>query len=159
GEEGRSLFPAEGISPNDLVMWNFWGAATPRLVLDDALYHRIDSNDIPPGFASVPVIIDDQGDEYEAIMVAGSVGIRVISSGEPVTPMREWRHIGLTNPEEGPLVGLDTAQPESGWWIFEKKGENKREVHKISTYCMEGEEEDNGGKCVRPADSSAALPY
>jgi hypothetical protein len=121
---GRSLFPAEGIAPDDLVMR---GGTTPHLVLDDAVYYRIDSTDIPPGFASVPVKVDDNGHEYDTIMVAGSVGIKVTSSGELLTPMRRWRYGGQTRLEEEPTVGLDTVQPESGWWIFEKKKEENEQ--------------------------------
>jgi hypothetical protein len=91
--------------------------------LDDVVYHRIDANDIPPGFASVPVKVDDYGNKYDTVMVAGSVGIRVTSSGEPSTLMMPWRR-GQTEPEEGHTVGLDTMQPESGWWMFKSKGEN-----------------------------------
>ncbi|KAN0070194.1 protein of unknown function (DUF4419) domain containing protein [Elaphomyces granulatus] len=62
-------------------------------VLDDVQYHRVDTGDIPPGSASVPVKLDDNGKEYDTIMVAGSSN----------------------------STGLDTVQPESGWWMYEKK--------------------------------------
>jgi len=41
----------------------------------------IDSDELPPGFSSVPVKIDDNGDKFEALMVAGSVGVNCTSSG------------------------------------------------------------------------------
>jgi hypothetical protein len=78
-------------------------------VLDDVQYHRVDTGDIPPGSASVPVKLDDNGKEYDTIMVAGSVGIKATSSGELLTP------------SQSNSTGLDTVQPESGWWMYEKK--------------------------------------
>jgi hypothetical protein len=56
------------------------------LVLDGLFYHRIDSSDIPPGFTTVSVKIDDNGDEFDTLMLAVLVGIRVTSSGEQLTP-------------------------------------------------------------------------
>jgi len=81
--------------------------------LDGVRYHRVDTNDVPPGFASVPVKLDDNGDEYDAVMVAGSVGIKATSSGELLTPAT------FDNPSI--TIELDTLQSESGWWMYEKK--------------------------------------
>jgi hypothetical protein len=71
-------------------------------VLDGVQYHRVDTDDVPPGSVSVPVKLNDNGNKYDTIMVAGSVGIKATSS-------------------RGMLTGLDTVQPESGWWMYEKK--------------------------------------
>lgn len=60
-------------------------------------------NDVPPGWAAVPVNVNDNGYEYKARMVAGFVGIRNSSSGEPTA--------------DG-SVGKDTLQPEVGWWMM-----------------------------------------
>jgi hypothetical protein len=49
--------------------------------LDGIVYHTIDTHDIPSGFASVPVKVDD-GRVYRTKMVAGSLGINVTKSGE-----------------------------------------------------------------------------
>ena len=43
-------------------------------------YHSIGSGEVPPGYASVPVKIADNGVEFDAVMVAGSVGIKPTSS-------------------------------------------------------------------------------
>ena len=116
GERGISLFPTKSM-----------GQDTLRPVLGHVRYHQIDTQDIPPAFGSLPVKFDDNGYEYDAIMVAGSVGFRVTSSGEPLTPMTGQRHCGPTEPNMELAVGLDTVQPESGWWILAKRKEGGRQ--------------------------------
>ncbi len=74
-----------------------------HLSLDGVEYHWVDSKYVPPGYTSVPVKVDDNGDKFEAMMVAGSVGIKASSS------------------ERAGSGKLDTMGAESGWWIFEKK--------------------------------------
>ena len=74
-----------------------------HLSLDGVEYHWVESDDVPPGYTSVPVKVDDNGYKFEAMMVAGSVGIKASSS------------------ERGGSWELDTMGAESGWWIFEKK--------------------------------------
>ena len=73
------------------------------LTLDGVDYHWVDSDEVPPGYTSVPVMVDDNGHKFEAMMVAGSVGIKASSS------------------KRGESGKLDTMGAESGWWIFEKK--------------------------------------
>ena len=79
--------------------WN--GLAYPYLELDGAAYHRIEIENVPPGYGSVPVKVDDNGYNFESTMIAGLVGIKGTSSGKLL-------HNGQ--------VGLDTMQPVSGWW-------------------------------------------
>ena len=74
-----------------------------HLTLDGVDYHWVESDEVPPGYTSVPVKVDDNGHEFEAMMVAGSVGIKASIS------------------ERGGIGELDTMGAESGWWIFEKK--------------------------------------
>ena len=57
----------------------------------------------------MPVKVDDNGHEYMARMMAGSVGIGVSSSGEQTA-------------DES--VGKDTLQPEVGWWMMKVKPES-----------------------------------
>lgn len=96
---------------------------TRRLVLSGVPYHRIDSDDVPPGYVSVPVKVDDHEHVYEAIMVAGSVGMKVTSSGEPgVAPTRrDWQAPeAADNGSESaavPPVGIDTVQSVTGWFM------------------------------------------
>ena len=43
--------------------------------MDDVSYHRIEADEVPLGYSSVPVNVDDNGDVFDAMMVAGSVEI------------------------------------------------------------------------------------
>jgi hypothetical protein len=70
----------------------------PLYALDGVSFHSLDTDDIPNGFASVPVKVDDNGCIYRTKMVAGSLGISVGSSGE-----RE----------------LDSLRSLSGWVMYE----------------------------------------
>ena len=76
------------------------------LELDGVTYHTVDSDDVPPGYSSVPVKVDDNGDVFDSTMVAGSVGINCTSSGDEM---------------DGGLAELDTVSAETGWWMFESK--------------------------------------
>ena len=69
----------------------------------------VNINDIPPGFAAVPVAIDDNGLVYKARMVAGSMATRGYVSHEDFTTRNK--------------VCYDTLQPEVGWCVFRLKGE------------------------------------
>ena len=74
-----------------------------NLELDGVTYHPVDSTDVPPGFASVPVRLVDNGYDgkiFETSLVAGIVGMRYAASGD------------------GGGNGLDSLQPVSGWWMF-----------------------------------------
>ena len=73
-----------------------------HLTLDGVDYHWVESHEVPPGYPSVPVKVVDNGYEFDAMMVAGSVGIKA------------------SNSERGGTGKLDTMSAESGWWIFEK---------------------------------------
>ncbi len=97
------------------------------LHLDGVAYHRIDSRRVPSGYSSVPVAVDDNGDLFDAMMVAGSVGINCTSSGDKLG--------------DG-IVGLDTVSAETGWWMFERKSqavldEEKAEEEKSYEEMME----------------------
>jgi len=71
------------------------------------LSRRIDTDDVPSSFASVPVTVDDNGKMYDTVKLAGLVGIQAQSSG-----------VMLDSPEE---TGLDSIQPVLGWWMYEKR--------------------------------------
>ena len=78
----------------------------PKLGLDGVKYHTVESDEVPSGYSSVPVKVDDNGDLFNSTMVAGSVGINCTSSGDEM---------------DGGRVGLDKVRAETGWWIFESK--------------------------------------
>ena len=71
------------------------------------IFHTIDVDKVPAGYASVPVKVDDNGYVFDATMIAGSVGLKATSSGKEL---------------ENARAGLDTLQPVSGWWMYEKHG-------------------------------------
>ena len=96
----------------------------------DIIYHRVNTNDVPVGYSSVPVKIDDNGDIFMSTMIAGSVGMRGSSSGEAVA----YRSLGYGRQtekqrkrEERGKKGIDTLQPEVGWFVFERKPTDKAE--------------------------------
>lgn len=82
---------------------------TPGCELDGVQFHRVDFDDIPGAFASVPMKVDDNGTEYETELVAGVIGIQA-SYGKQTTAA-----IGDAEAQQ------DTIQPASGWWIYEKE--------------------------------------
>ena len=88
------------------------GKPTPILQLDEARYHRIERKDVPPGWASVPVTLDDQvkGEKTYCVLVAGHVGMKLTSSGKNL------------HAKDG-VTGLDIISPVSGWWMYETKSE------------------------------------
>ncbi|KAL8874917.1 MAG: hypothetical protein Q9198_006658 [Flavoplaca austrocitrina] len=69
GAEGKTLWKPQS---------NFRYMNVPKLELDDVAYHVLEADDIPSGYTSVPVKVDDSGYVFMAKMIAGSVGTRYI---------------------------------------------------------------------------------
>jgi hypothetical protein len=99
---------------------------TKTCSIDGTTFSSVDTTDIPVGYVSVPVTVDDNGTEYKTKMIAGSVGVKVSSSGETLDQSSSSRipavHIhGKSSGGEssGATTGLDTLQPVSGWWMYE----------------------------------------
>lgn len=93
--------------------------------IDDTTFVPVDTSEIPSGYVSVPVELDDNGKEYKTEMVAGVVGITASSSGEFIDESGthsyvDWEgtHVKM-QPEVGVTTGLDSIQPVSGWWMYE----------------------------------------
>ncbi|KAF9481143.1 hypothetical protein BDN70DRAFT_912402 [Pholiota conissans] len=68
-------------------------------VLDGVEYGRIDANNIPPGFCEVDVKLNDNGAEFDCMMVSGHLA---------------WKAEGDKK---------DTVRPKPGWFMFVKKAE------------------------------------
>lgn len=104
------------------------------LKLDGIPYHRVDTSNIPPGYLEVDVLVDDNGTEFDTLMVAGQIGMRVSSSGDK----------GLS------AGGLqDTVAPVAGWWIFTKRpGGGSSEDQLLEDLMANSEElgDDNEGQ-------------
>ena len=64
----------------------------PGCDVDGTLYHRVDTTDIPNGYVSLPVTVDDNGVIYKTRMVAGSVGIQLRSSGLTVDASQAYEY-------------------------------------------------------------------
>ncbi|KAJ9660904.1 hypothetical protein H2198_002249 [Neophaeococcomyces mojaviensis] len=84
------------------------------LVLDGVGYHMIGTENVPSGWAKVPVTIIDNGEVVEAEMLAGSIGI-VCSSSARQNVFGQ--------------ASLDAMQPEVGWWIYEVKPQAEGETN------------------------------
>jgi len=83
----------------------------PGLTLDGFEFHKINTNDVAPGYSAVPVKVNDNGYEFISIMIAGSVAAKWTSSCVIAADGK---------------VGLDTVQPQVGWFMYEQKPEDER---------------------------------
>ena len=63
-------------------------------------------SDVPLGHASVDVLLDDNGEEFDTLMVAGLIATRVSDSGDTSLSESGTR---------------DTVSPVAGWWMFTKR--------------------------------------
>ena len=113
--KGHCLLWMPSAKQDQALQWE--RARLPALVLDEVTYGRVDTKLVPEGYATVPVVVDDNGVEFQATMVAGSVGIGCSASNK-----------GEGEGDE--KVVLDTVQPETGWWMFEKKTEERMAAEK-----------------------------
>ncbi|KAL0577013.1 hypothetical protein V5O48_004987 [Marasmius crinis-equi] len=112
--EGKSLY---GNGPQGPPTLEAFAGHRAGCEIDEVLYHRVDTDDIPAGFASVPVKVDDNGDVFETNMVAGLMGIEASSTEEVLE--------GGPNAVDGP--GQDTICPASGWFMYRTETEEQKE--------------------------------
>ncbi|CAM6084376.1 unnamed protein product [Calypogeia fissa] len=84
---------------------NWDGNELGTLNMDGMEYHRVETGDIPAAYAEVEVKLNDNGVEFQTIMVAGLVGMKITSSG-----VKSKDHEGKD----------DTVKPVAGWWLFEE---------------------------------------
>ncbi|KAF8350485.1 hypothetical protein F5887DRAFT_939463 [Amanita rubescens] len=65
-----------------------------QLVLDGVSYPKIDSQDVPVGFAEVDVELDDNGEKFETTIIAGSIGSQICMSTssvrDAIRPLPAW---------------------------------------------------------------------
>ncbi|KAJ4354275.1 uncharacterized protein N0V89_006009 [Didymosphaeria variabile] len=99
-----------------------------RLGEDDDIYHEIDFEDIPNGYATVPLTINDNGREYLTQMVAGSFGIEAFSQRRVAGSL----NVNLTEDDKsrtgtsdradavtkGEDICLDSIKPLTGWMMY-----------------------------------------
>ena len=149
------------------------GAPSTGCDLDGTLYHCLDIKMIPPGSASVPVTVNDHGTFYQTAMVAGSMGIRVSSSGERLDESSEHAKMKMVKvsekvwvPERIPWTaseptgepGLDSLQPEVGWIMYEKVEENEVDEEELeSKVGLDGDDQLKNNKVKETKSVSASL--
>ncbi|KAL0563550.1 hypothetical protein V5O48_018516 [Marasmius crinis-equi] len=112
-EDGKSLY---GNGPEGPVSLEAFEGHRAGCDVDGVLYHRVDTEKIPAGFASVPVTVDDNGHAFETKMVAGLMGIEASSTGD--------------NLGEADRPELDTIRPATGWFMYRLEVEKQREERK-----------------------------
>lgn len=95
--------------------------------LDGVSFPLISTNNIPCGFASVPVKVNDNGNEFDTVMVAGLVGIQASPNHlalDQGSDIKKERH---ESSDESPLdapakateeIELNSIQAVSGWWMY-----------------------------------------
>ncbi|KAF8670643.1 hypothetical protein AX14_005830 [Amanita brunnescens Koide BX004] len=76
-----------------------------QLVLDGVFYPKIDSKDIPIGFAEVDVELDDNGEKFDTTLVAGSVGSQICvgtdSVRDTIRPLPAWWYVIMEEVKDG----------------------------------------------------------
>ncbi|KAL4889852.1 hypothetical protein BDV59DRAFT_185627 [Aspergillus ambiguus] len=113
-EEGTRMTSSDPLHP---VSSPEFEARNTDFGLDDVFSRQVDTEYIPTGYASVSVTVNDNGAEHKTTMLAGLVGIEATSSGvvlDGTTPATMKQ-------------GLDSIQPLSGWWMYEKETEEEAE--------------------------------
>lgn len=92
-------------------------------VLDDVTYPTVDTDKVPAGFASVPVTVNDNGHEYKATMVAGSVGILATASTIPGDSDGSNGAHSIVRTSTGPAVRSEVASPNGNATPVEADGD------------------------------------
>ncbi|KAI9150871.1 DUF4419 domain [Paramyrothecium foliicola] len=95
--------------------------------LDGIAYPVVDLDNVPEGFASVPVRVNDNGMIHECTMLAGSLGIEALSFAQP------------SRGEHNRSQASDTIQPLSGWIMFENEDKKAAQSREDEIKALEGE--------------------
>lgn len=53
-------------------------------------YPRIDFDDVPTGYATVPMIVDDNGQRYDTVLIAGHAAYTAAAEKNTIQPMLSW---------------------------------------------------------------------
>ncbi len=97
-------------APETLSAKEFWAThlsiAARDLVLDGTPYHHVVTAQVPVGFTSVDVKLNDNGASFDCAMVAGMVGMQVSSSDDLA--------LSATGTD-------DVVRPVPGWCLYIKK--------------------------------------
>jgi len=74
-------------------------------MMDGVGYPKVNIKDIPRAYVTVDIALENNGDRYDAMMVAGLAICRISSSGDTSLSASG------TN---------DTVNPGASWWLFNK---------------------------------------
>jgi len=77
-------------------------------MMDGVGYPPVDIEDIPPAYVTVDIDINNAGNRYKAMILAGVAAGRVSSSGD-TSLSASGNH--------------DTVAPAAAYWLFDKLGE------------------------------------
>ncbi|KAH7250310.1 uncharacterized protein BKA55DRAFT_690542 [Fusarium redolens] len=83
--------------------------------LEGLLYPYVKTDDIPCGYVTVPVEVDDNGTLYDCKMLAGSIGIQALPGLEGYVPAGE----GEEERQDTDGKGNMGIKPVTGWMIYE----------------------------------------
>ncbi|KAF5693359.1 hypothetical protein FGLOB1_14407 [Fusarium globosum] len=91
--------------------------------LGDLMYLHVDTDDIPCGYVTVPVEVNDNGTLYNCKMLAGSVGMQAVPGPEGYVPAFDpfedrRRNVDLDETKLG-------IKPVTGWMIYEVDQQNQ----------------------------------
>ncbi|KAG4275982.1 hypothetical protein FPRO04_08101 [Fusarium proliferatum] len=91
--------------------------------LGDLMYLHVDTDDIPCGYVTVPVEVNDNGTLYNCKMLAGSVGMQAVPGPEGYVPAFDPFEDRRRNVElDETKLGI---KPVTGWMIYEVAQQNQ----------------------------------
>lgn len=97
-------------------------------VLEGVRYPCIGTESVPAGFASVPVVVEHLGTNYQTKMVAGLIGMEAKRRDRGATDCNSVDGVAPNGDGEGKssgtFSGLDTVQPLTGWFMHKMKTED-----------------------------------
>jgi len=133
-----------------------WSEQRNVLFDDEIEYPYVDIDKISLGFVSMPVHVDDNGDVYDATMLAGSLGIAATSRQNNATlPISvadgDDASFLQSNNESQATTVHDTLQPVSGWLIYrnekpEVAAAREAEINELEAMKQRQSEELNAWK-------------
>ncbi|KPM41850.1 hypothetical protein AK830_g4747 [Neonectria ditissima] len=92
-----------------------WGKSfhTQNKVLDGVEYPQVEVREVPSGFNTIPVMIDDNGKTTQCIILAGSLGIQALPEDTTEEPSGG-------EASEGNQTALTRVRPLAGWIVFKE---------------------------------------
>lgn len=120
--EGQTQYPyteedsveKEDDSVNEFLQDSKFGHYLEGCVLDSVVYAKVDTEDVPSGFAAVPVTVDDNGTMHECTMLAGFFGIQGLPQDVPGEALGQ-KSIKHSQP------ALTRIRPLTGWIMYENQ--------------------------------------